>query len=91
MAKIIIVGQCKDPVQWEKGFRTHTELFKRQTTTKVSYAVAEGNHIAVCFEPQDVAAALKTLDSPETAQAMETDGFLQDTAKIFVLEKEFNV
>ena len=88
MAKLVIVAQCKDPVKWEQGFRTHGDLIKSQTVTKpVSYGI-EGNQVTVCFEPEDFAACMKVINSPATAQAMEFDGILRDTVKMYVLDRE---
>jgi len=87
MTKIIIAGQCKDPKRWEEGFRTHGDLLRAQTTASASYGV-DGDTVVVCFEPTDLAACMKVLDSPATAEAMEFDGILRDTVKRYVLDKE---
>jgi hypothetical protein len=34
---------------------------------------------------------MKMMDSPATAEAMESDGILRDTVKVFVLDKELKV
>ena len=92
MPKVLVVAQCKDLVKWEQGFRTHADLFRSMTVTKpMSFGTSEGNHIAVCAEPSDVAAYMKVLDSPATAEAMAFDGILRDTVKVFVLDKELQV
>lgn len=91
MSKLIVVAQCKDPVKWEQGFRTHAELFKSQTVNKpVSYGM-EGNQVAVCLEPDDFASFMRFMDSPATAEAMDFDGILRDTVKMFVLDHELRV
>ena len=55
MSKLLVVAQVKDPVRWEENFRTHGDLFKSYTVTKpVSFGTIEGNHVAVCFEPDDL-------------------------------------
>ena len=91
MAKVIVTGKVKDPVAWEKGFLTHGDLFKSQTARSVSYSIGEGNKFVVCFDPVDLAASLKVLESPATAEAMEVDGVLRDTVEMFVLDKEVNL
>jgi len=92
MPKVLVVAQCKDPVKWEEGFRTHADLFRSMTIAKsVSYGIGEGNHIAVCGEPSDLATYMKVLESPATAEAMAFDGVLRDTVKVFVLDKELEV
>ena len=92
MAKVVVTAQCKDPVKWEQGFRTHGDLFRSQTVTRpISYGIGEGNQVAVCLEPDDLAACMKVLNSPATADAMDVDGILRDTVKIFVLDHELKV
>ena len=90
MGKLIVVAQVKDPVQWEKTFRTHGEMFKRDyaLSKPASYGIGEGNIVTVCFDVDDVGAALKSMDSPATAEAMAEDGVMRETAKFYVLDKE---
>lgn len=92
MAKIVVVCQCEDQAKWEAGFRTHGELFRRYSISKpVSYGMGENNFVVACFEPNDLATAMKMLDSPETEAAMKFDGLVMDSVKVFVLDKELNV
>ncbi len=92
MPKVLVVAKCKDAVKWEQGFRTHADLFRSMTVTKpVSFGTSEGNHVATCFEPSDLAAYMKMMGSPATAEAMDSDGILRDTVKVFVLDKELKV
>ena len=92
MTKVVITAQIEDPVNWEKGFRTHGELFKSQTQTKpIDIGIVAGSHVAVCFEPRDLDTFMKVLDSPATGEAMAFDGVKRDTVKVFVLDKEFKV
>jgi len=91
VTKLIVVAQCKDPANWEQRFRTHTDLFKSQTVNKpVSYGM-EGNQVAVCLEPDDFDACMRVMNSPATAEAMDFDGVLRDTVKMFVLDHELRV
>ena len=39
MAKVIITAQVEDTTKWEEGFRTHGDLFKSQTTTKMVFGI----------------------------------------------------
>jgi hypothetical protein len=92
MTKVIVTAQVEDPVKWEKNFRTHGNLFRTQTVTKpVSFATIDGNHVAVCLEPDDLDTCLTILDSPPTAEAMAFDGVKRETVKVFVLNKELKV
>jgi hypothetical protein len=90
MPKVVIVAQVEDAVKWEKGFRTHANLFRSQTIAKpIDFGTIQGNQIAICAEPQDLAVFLKVMDSPATAEAMAFDGIKRESVKMFVLDKEF--
>ena len=92
MAKVVVVAQIEDPVKWEAGFRTHGDLFRSQTVTKpINFGLVGGNHVAACFEPDDLAAFMKGMDSPATAEAMAFDGIRRETVKTFVLDKKFEL
>ncbi|MGC1381002.1 MAG: hypothetical protein WA814_08265 [Candidatus Baltobacteraceae bacterium] len=60
-------------------------------TKPVSYGIGEGNHVAVCLEPDDLDVCMKVMASPATAEAMDSDGVLRDTVKMFVLDREVKV
>ena len=92
MPKVVVVAQVEDSVKWEEGFRTHGDLFRSQTITKpINFGTIQGNQIAVCVEPDDLAVFMKGMDSPATAEAMAFDGIRRETVKVFVLDKEFKV
>ncbi len=92
MPKVVVTAQIEDPVKWEEGFRTHGELFRRQTVSKpIEFSILEGNQIACCFEPEDLDTYLELLDSSETAEAMAFDGIDRDTVQVYVLDQEFRV
>ena len=92
MPKVVITAQVEDLVKWEKGFRTHGNLFKSQTVTKpIDFATTAGNQVAVCAEPDDLATFMKIMDSPAVAEAMANDGVKRETVKMFVLDKEMKV
>jgi len=92
MPRVVITAQVEDGVKWERGFRTHGDLFRSQTVTKpIDFATIEGNQIAVCVEPDNLDTFMKNLDSPATAEAMASDGVKRETVKVFVLDKEFRV
>ncbi len=92
MAKVVVVAQVEDLVKWERGFRTHGDLFRSQTVSKpISFGTLGGNEVAVCFEPEDLAVYMKGLDSPATAEAMAVDGIRRETVRIFVLDQTFEL
>lgn len=92
MAKIFVLAKCKDQSKWEAGFRTHADLFKTEYgSNAVIYATGDGDYVGGCFETNDVAKTLSAISSPDTAKAMEFDGILRDTVKVFVFDKELAV
>lgn len=92
MPKVIVTAQVKDPTKWEKGFRTHGDLFRSQTVnTPINFATIDGNQVAVCLEPSDLTKFMEIMDSPATTDAMDVDGVKRETVKVFVLDKEFQV
>ena len=91
MPKVIAKIEVEDTAKWEKGFRTHGALFRSQTIKKpIHYAETAKNEILICFEPENIDAYLKGMDSSETEEAMKFDGVKRDTVQIFVLDKEFD-
>ncbi|HVN69300.1 MAG TPA: hypothetical protein VMU38_06610 [Candidatus Binatia bacterium] len=93
MATILITAQCEDQAKWEAGFRTHADFFRSAygITTPIGYGFGEDNYIGTCFETGDVAKFMAAIELPETAEAMEGDGLMQDTVQIFVLDKQLAV
>ena len=91
MARVMVTGEVEDTAKWEEGFRTHGDLFRSQTVTKIDFGIAEDNIVSGCFEMDNLDTYMKILDSPATADAMEFDGVKRDTVKVFVLDKEFDL
>ncbi len=93
MAKVVVVAKSKDQAKWEAGFKTHGQLFRSEyaVTKPVSYGMGDDNYVVACFESDDLAKAMKALESPATAEAMESDGLVRDTVNVFVLDKELRV
>ena len=89
MARIVITAQVDDAAEWEKGFRTHGELFKEYTATAIQFTATDQNEVAIHWEVDDADKYLELLESAATAEAMEVDGVKKDTVKVFVLDKEF--
>ncbi len=90
MPKVVITAQVEDPVRWEEGFQTHADLFRSYTVnTLITFGTTEGNEVAVCVDPDDLDTFMAGMESPATAEAMETDGVKRETVKVFILDKEF--
>ena len=77
-------------MKWEEGFRTHGDLFRRYTATKMELAINE-NEVAVCVEPADLATFMELLESTETADAMDSDGVNRETVKVYVFDNVFEL
>jgi len=93
MPKILVTAKCKDQGKWEAGFRSHADFFRTAygISKPISYGMGEDNYVGTCFETGDVSKFMSAIALPETAEAMEGDGLLRDTVKVFVLGKELAV
>ena len=91
MQKIVIILQVKDLSKWEERFRTHGELFRRQTINgQYDYTMIEdGNRVVLSAEVRDVQTFFAVLDSPEAEDAKDVDGVKRETLQFFVLDKQF--
>ena len=90
MPRVVVTAQVEDSVKWEEGFRTHGDLFRSETvTTPISFAINEGNEVAVSFEPANLDTFMTGMASQATADAMAVDGVKRETVKIYVMDKEF--
>ncbi len=88
---MIITAKVEDTTKWEKGFRSHGELFKRQTcVSPVHISINEGNEVAVIFEPENLETFMHILET-EGPDAMANDGVIQETMKLFITNKEFQL
>lgn len=91
MPRIVLTAEVNNLDTWEKGFRTHGELFKQMGVSTMEYATIAGNRVAVCGETADLGAYMKILNSPATAEAMAVDGVKRETVQVFVLDKTVKV
>jgi hypothetical protein len=93
MTKIVVLAKCKDQAKWEAGFRTHADFFKTAygVSKPVSYGMGEDDYVGACLETDDLPKAMAAISSPETASAMESDGLLRETVKVFVFDKELTI
>ena len=90
MAKAILIGEVEDTAKWEESFRTHGDLFRSQTTTKLLFGVGEGNLVGLYLEIDNLDTWLAVLESPATHEAMALDGVKRDTVQLVVLDKEID-
>jgi len=89
MTKVLMTAEVEDLVTWEKGFRSHGDLFRRQTVTKpIGIATNEGNEVGLLFEVENLETYMHILNT-EGPDAMANDGVKRETVKMFILDKEF--
>lgn len=88
MPRVLVVAEVGNLNDWEKGFRTHADLFRQMKISKMEYAMGPGNRVAVCGDTSDLDAYMKVFDSPATAESMAVDGVKRETVQVFVLDKE---
>jgi hypothetical protein len=91
MPRFVLTAEVEDLDRWEKGFRTHGDLFREMAIGKMEFATSEGNRIVVSGETTDLDAYMKVFHSQATADAMAGDGIKRETVKTFVLDKELNL
>ena len=92
MALVVITAQVENVSDWEDKYKTHGDLFKSQGLHgPVHYAVTGDNEVALSLEVDDVNAYMKSMESPETAEAMAYDGVIRDSVKFFVMDREWNL
>ena len=91
MPSVIVTGSAEDAVHWEKHFREHGELFRAQgAKSPIRFAAADDNRVAVIFDVEDLDKFFEVFESPDTAAAMAEDGFLRETAELFIADKELH-
>jgi hypothetical protein len=88
MSGVVVTAHIKDSAKWEKGFRAHGELFRRNNISLIHYTITKSNDVVMYSETDDVDAYLNFVRSPDVVRAMADDGVEGDTVKVFALEKE---
>jgi hypothetical protein len=92
MTKVIITAKVEDAAKWEKGFRSHVDLFRSMSVSKpIELTTHNNNEVALCAEPDDLNKYLEVLESPATAEAMANDGVKRESVKVFILDKEVKI
>jgi len=86
MTKVVVKAEVEDVERWKRGFVTHSDLFLTQAVKIAYWGAGEGNKVAACFETADLDAFMAVMESPDTAEAMSSDGIIEGTVEIFVLD-----
>lgn len=91
MPRIVATIEVEDLEKWEENFRTHGELFRRQTINgRYDYAMIEdGNRVVLSADVRDIETFFAVLESPDADDAKDFDGVTRETIQFFVLDKTF--
>ena len=90
MGRVVVTATVNDGEAWERGFRTHADLFRSMTSTTVRYSV-NGNRVAVYSASTDMDTWRSIFESQATADAMEFDGIQRDTVEVFHLDGDLPI
>ena len=90
MSMVVVTAQVDDVAEWEEKFRTHGDLFLKQTISRVDLGSTDEDYVACVFHAVDLDAFFEVLGSPETAEAMEGDGVDRESVKVFVIDRRFD-
>ena len=91
MTRIVLTAKVKDAVQWEAGYREHAPMLREilGVTKTIHFTTdEETNEICIQGEPDDLEKYLEMVQTPEMAEAMEKNGVLRDTVKLYILNKQ---
>jgi hypothetical protein len=91
MARVITTAEVDDAAKWKQEFKTHANLFRDYTATRVEYTANANNEVAIVMEVNDVEKLLELMEAPETVAAMTNDGVKRDTVRVFVLRDEIKL
>jgi hypothetical protein len=90
MSRIVLTAKVKDAVKWEEGYRSHAPLIREflGVTKPIHFSAnSETNEICISAVPDDLEKYLELVQSPEIAEAMEKNGVIRETAKLYILDK----
>jgi hypothetical protein len=88
MSSVILTAHVKDAAKWEKNFRGHADLFRRNNISLINYTITKDNDVVMYSETNDVKSYMNFVQSPEVAKAMEEDGVERSTVKVYPLDKQ---
>ena len=91
MTRIVFTAKVKDAVKWEEGYREHAPMLRDKpgVTKPIHFSTsAETNEICIQGEPDNLEKYLELVQTPEMVEAMEKNGVLRDTVKLYILDKQ---
>ena len=91
MPRIVFMIEVDDLPEWERRFRTHGDLFRRQTIDGLyEYTMIEdGNRVVLSAEVHDIDTFFEVLETPDANAAKDFDGVDRPSIQVFVLDKRF--
>jgi len=93
MTRIVFTAKVKDVVKWEEGYREHGPMLREKlgVTKPIHFTTnAETNEICIQGEPDNLERYLEIVQTPELAEAMEKNGVLRETVKLYILDKQIS-
>ena len=91
MPRIVFMIEVDDLTEWEQKFRTHGDLFRRQTIDgHYEYTMIEdGKRVVLSADVRDIDTFFDVLETPAADAAKDLDGVNRDRIEVFVLDKRF--
>ena len=91
MPRIVATIEVEDLAEWEKGFLTHGDLFRRQTIEgRYDYTMIEdGNRVVLCADVRDIDTFFEVLGTPDGEDAKDVDGVKRESIRFYVMDKTF--
>ena len=91
MPKIVSTALVEDSARWKKGFKTHIDIFKKQSINTIHFTANSNNEVAIVFDVSDIDKWREVLESEETVAAMKSDGLKKESIKFYVLDEELEI
>ena len=86
---IAVRAEVEDVETWRQGFKTHSELFKRQGVSIAYMRSTHGKSVLSVFDTNDVDECRRSFNEPATAEAMANDK-ITGGVELFVLDESFS-
>ena len=67
---IAVRAEVEDEGSWRQGFKTHSELFKRQGVSIAYMGSADGKSVLSVFDTNDVDEFMRIFNDPATADQL---------------------
>jgi hypothetical protein len=61
MPQVLVIAEVENLEEWERGFRTHSDLFRQMGVSRMEFGTGPGNRIAVAGDTNNLDAYMKIL------------------------------